>query len=609
MSESETSVTPSGPVRNIWVTVLQVLSLVCAFYILEQDVEAQLFIMNRLPNVAGLDADFTDAPDFGQGYVSVTKLGPRSPLPAQGVSAGDHIRFDFLPDSARLMSTGEPVGFTLDHLGHRSHHVVAAVPGRPQRGLVSPDTALNLADMMSVLLAIFILIRAKGRPATVALGVAMVGFGLTYFVPLSWESGRSVFAAAAVLNYAIGTLEAIFFVMFAMLYYRDSGGTVQRGAWWGLGAYALALLALNEWDTWGRFMLADRPHLGNDFRLAFELDSLLYYAGFAVTFAYLVAGWRRSTPAMRQRYSLLLIAISAVIAAQSLGLLLEILVPAGGILSNPYLSLIYGLLSGVVAPVLFTYAILRHRVLDVGFAVNRTLVYGALSFVILLAFGLAEWGIEKVLPPQYAEANAFAGAGIALVIFLVFHRVRDFVEHHIEKLFFHQWHEKEAALKRFVREAGFILKRDHLTAAFIAALREFAEGAEAALYLISDDGAYRRTEGRLSGVPETIDADDAFMVTLRTDRTAFEPASASAAIALVLPMIHRTEVVGVVLMGRKPSDFSYRPDERDVLASAAHQIGLDLHALKVEALEARVTELTGEVKTLRSVVAVTAATT
>ncbi|MGZ3304802.1 MAG: hypothetical protein ACXU8U_02985, partial [Asticcacaulis sp.] len=85
------------------------------------------------------------------------------------------------------------------------------------------------------------------------------------------------------------------------------------------------------------------------------------------------------------------------------------------------------------------------------------------------------------------------------------------------------------------------------------------------------------------GLASHLDADDPFMVTLRADRAATAPDAGG--IALALPMIHRTEVVGVVLMGRKPSGFAYRPDEKEVLAWAAHQVGLDLHALEVERLQ------------------------
>ncbi|MEI9903637.1 MAG: hypothetical protein WDN06_06370 [Asticcacaulis sp.] len=305
--------------------------------------------------------------------------------------------------------------------------------------------------------------------------------------------------------------------------------------------------------------------------------------GFLLTAAILFSGWRRSEGESRTRYGFMLVAIVLTIMLEVIGTSIN-MTGNDWSLKNPQVAAL--IVCGISGPLVFAYAVLRHRVIDLGFAVNRTLVYGVVSFVVLLLFGLAEWGIEKVIPHAYAEANQFISAGIALCIFLVFHRMRDFIEHHVEKLFFRHWHEKEAALKTFVREAGFMLKSAPLIAAFIPALRAFSDGADTALYLADEAGGFRRTAGGLAGVPEMLDDDDPFMVTLRADRAAARPKGASV-IALALPMIHRTEVTGVVLMGGKQSGFDYRPDEKELLAWAAHQIGLDLHALKIERLETR----------------------
>jgi len=59
-----------------------------------------------------------------------------------------------------------------------------------------------------------------------------------------------------------------------------------------------------------------------------------------------------------------------------------------------------------------------------------------------------------------------------------------------------------------------------------------------------------------------------------------------------LPSIHHGELDGFVLLGLKPNGDSYRPDETEVLGFAAHQVGLDFRALRMELLEREVTQLT-----------------
>jgi hypothetical protein len=54
---------------------------------------------------------------------------------------------------------------------------------------------------------------------------------------------------------------------------------------------------------------------------------------------------------------------------------------------------------------------------------------------------------------------------------------------------------------------------------------------------------------------------------------------------LALPSIHHGELDGFVVLGPKPNRETYRPDEQEVLGFAAHQIGLDFRALRMEQLE------------------------
>jgi hypothetical protein len=65
-------------------------------------------------------------------------------------------------------------------------------------------------------------------------------------------------------------------------------------------------------------------------------------------------------------------------------------------------------------------------------------------------------------------------------------------------------------------------------------------------------------------------------------------------------MSHRGVLNGFVLLGSKPNGDLHRPDETDVLDFAAKQVGLDLHALRVEALHADIKALRAHADQLRS---------
>ncbi len=59
-------------------------------------------------------------------------------------------------------------------------------------------------------------------------------------------------------------------------------------------------------------------------------------------------------------------------------------------------------------------------------------------------------------------------------------------------------------------------------------------------------------------------------------------------------MLNRAELSGVVLLSPNPTGLAFRPDEIALLSDAVRGIGQDLHALKVEQLEALAERLTIE---------------
>jgi hypothetical protein len=292
----------------------------------------------------------------------------------------------------------------------------------------------------------------------------------------------------------------------------------------------------------------------------------------------------------------MLIAFSLLVIAQSIGWLGGFLpqTPAVGVL------MVGGALRGsILAPALFASAILRHKVMDVGFAINRTLVYGAVSVVMLVAFGLIEWAVEHYVPIEGREKNAYVDAALALGVFLTFHRVRDATEHVVESLFFRKWQRQEAELKRFLHEARYVTRPEALARALIQSLERFA-GAPAAIYQRDEAGDFRRLEGDL-GAPEVIDADHPALVKLRAEPRPLElDDGAGLGASLVAPMLNRRDVTGAVLIGPKPEGGVWRPDELALVGQAAAQVGQDLQILEVERLDRLASELKKENELLLS---------
>ncbi len=575
---------------------LTALALLLAAWILTANIAFFWTISGAVPAGAlGFSADHCTMDRWCQ----VTRTRTGQPAEKAGVAAGDLVRFESpLADYRSMMHVtlpGDPVALEVRH-GAQSQRLIMTVQAFPWTGnnnmaLQLSDIALDITSTLATLVGAIVVMRNRGRLSLLLLGLAMIcsqSGGAS--IPFWWWEGLPFRLLMAVAN-AMILLSAPLFYAFARQYRREDGdreSPVMVAVYWTYTAVVMAWFVVSEGlnQTGHGRLIADAGGM-----TSLGLTSL----GFLMSLAVLAQGWRRAAAEQRRRYAYMVPAVALLATTQVFGLWISLSNQWNP--SNPLVMAMNILpLAGVL---LLMYAVLRHRVIDLGFAVNQTLIYGVVSFVILLAFGLAEWGIEKVMPTswrEHMEANAIISAGIALCIFLVFHRIRDVVEHVIEGLFFHKWRQNEAHLGRFVKQAAHILKPEALKAAAVAEFARFSGGAETAIYRAAGT-TYLRDAGTIKGLEAMLDADALALVALRAEgKPLFAEDAAPLNAALVLPMIQRNDLTGFIVLGPKPGEGAYRPDERAALAQAAYQIGLDLHALRIEELEQTTAELGAQLK-------------
>jgi len=245
------------------------------------------------------------------------------------------------------------------------------------------------------------------------------------------------------------------------------------------------------------------------------------------------------------------------------------------------------------AVVLLAYAVLRHRVIDLGFAVSRALVFAIVSGLLLTSFGVTEWLAEHMMHFEAREKSEILDAAIALGIFLIFHRVWHWVRHAVERVFFRAWHLKQETLRQFSAQASHFLVAGDSLEPFLRSVDTFTSSSGSALYLKDETGRFTLATSTLSGLSEHLQA--ASDVLLRRARdwgpiNLDDPAPTPSA-AMAFPLQHRSALVGLLLVGPKPGREDYRPDEIDSLAHAVEIVRMELHARAMEQLERRSREL------------------
>ena len=235
------------------------------------------------------------------------------------------------------------------------------------------------------------------------------------------------------------------------------------------------------------------------------------------------------------------------------------------------------------------YAIVRHRVVDIGFVLNRALVFGAISGIVVIAFGILEWALSNVfvrvshITSTSLELRARAGAGV-----LAAHDPRE-VDHAVDDIFFRDRHAAERALRTFAREVAFV------TDPHVAVERAHAElvtrtGAAAAAVYVADAHGAVRVDPAESAAPDTVAIDDPALVRLRATRTPLALRELQSALAgeWAFPMCVRDTVTGVVTLGAKTNGEAYAPDEIATIETVALALGNALDALQTAALRAEV---------------------
>ncbi len=523
------------------------------------------------------------------GWAKVTEIRPGGAAERAGLRAGDLVHseaFGVMPSS--VLAPGARLPLLVEREG-RKFRADYIFPDQP-RAFTSPAfvfASMAIASLVSTLLgALLLLLRGRRNRAAATLGMVLQFLGFTVGgFGYVWAPAPIVFQTAEVLR-ILAVAGLCYFLPLAGQYV--SGGQSGRE---GRLVRALAAFFAVASASW---ML---PWLIPGF-VPSGAESELYvvpviFAGL-LCFTCIARNYPRNEASARNRIKIVSLALIGYSVSYALFVWFN-LEPA----VDRVWAMVASVIIGLAAPAFIAYAMLRKRLFDLNFALNRTLVYGAVSFVLLAAFGIAKWVVEHLIPESWHEGSEFYSFGIALLLFLSLHRVHDWVERNVERVFFHRWHQNEAELRRFVAAAAHYDQAPALCRSFAAELSRFAQGAGSAIYL-REEGAYRLCAGNPTEAEAGVDSGDHAIALMRAERAPVDLVRARSTLpgVLALPMLDQGRLSGFALLAAKSDGTAYRPDEIDVLGWAAHQVGLDLQAMNAHELETKLAGLSQLVETL-----------
>jgi hypothetical protein len=344
---------------------------------------------------------------------------------------------------------------------------------------------------------------------------------------------------------------------------------VKRAFTWIFAASILLLMVLSCLRT------LTLVYLGWNGLPAFILPSISVGLG-VISFLMLLLGYARAGSEQRLRIRWILVSTGTVL----LGVVLSSIASQS---SNPVSGNTLASLSGIaflLAATGYGYALLRHRLVNVRIVLNRTLVYGVITAIVVGVFATINSVVEHATLGR--GASLLLELIVPLALGIVLGSLRKYVDTYINRWLFRRQYRAEKALNDFARTCGFIEQPERLLDLTVRQVFDHSHARNVAFYE-REAGGYRRVRQLgAAEFPERVEADDLAFVRLRAgdhEADLHEISSALGADGYVFSMAVRGRLIGALACGPRPAE-QYTADERMLLFHVAQQAGTALHALR-----------------------------
>jgi hypothetical protein len=360
----------------------------------------------------------------------------------------------------------------------------------------APDSMIVLTGSWAIVGAIVIVLRPR-HP----IGWLFALVGLLWTAGLTATTGAERLDPGALLTFCSWWSEWFWIAAFALMigsFFVIPTGRVPSPAWRpvlsvfavSVGAIIVAAALEDELQAGDTAPIVDNPigigGLGDvENVLGGAPLALLLFAGAAAAAWSQFARYRRADAVERQQ--LKLVALATPIAV--VGALL------GGLTNGTAVEPVARGVAVLAMPVAVAIAILRYRLFDVDVAIRRTIVYGALSLLLVAAYGALVLAGQAVFA-SFAGGGDLAIAVSTLVVAALFLPLRARVQGFVDRRFYRRRYDAQRTLEAFGARLREQVELDALRSDLAGVVRETIEPAHVSVWLYaSPDPRRRRLDG------------------------------------------------------------------------------------------------------------------
>ncbi|MBR7801555.1 hybrid sensor histidine kinase/response regulator [Undibacterium fentianense] len=527
------------------------------------------------PLVAGEIGAIFGVPDRHY-RLPIEKLEPGSPLLKAGAKVGDRVVFEQLGDQSRLLSLDEQVRLWWFPSGETTPVGKLLVLSPHPKNLRHAEIWLSvtLLQFATTFIAMFIILMLVRRHANStpmrALAMAMMAIIPDTFITYLPGGALQNWLTAYLFPIEL-FVGYVFFTYFCLIF--PESRPHWRLRWVRIVFYIYALFFASYTCCYIAQNLELLPWELREFlnlrlwRRAMAITSVIFSLGA------LAISWRASSGITRQRLAWIGFCMSHIYAIYLFYNLFRIMDEE---ISLAYFELCINLIIFLAYGGL-GYALLRNRLFDFSFALNRFSVYVLLALGLITCLILMQLFATRYLNLDARWKTLMFDFVCGLIFILAYRPWREISERLVRTWLYPKWRVQEEALQIAVANAADIQGREALLEHYIHSFHSYTGGALSAIYLYHD-GQCRKIAGDFVLAPKEIETWGGDLARILRARVPLSLSDVAGENALVIPFTHRGNLTGMLLIGGRPDFNQYRPDEIRTLVQTAALLDQDLQA-------------------------------
>lgn len=223
-------------------------------------------------------------------------------------------------------------------------------------------------------------------------------------------------------------------------------------------------------------------------------------------------------------------------------------------------------------PFSVAYAILRHRVMDISFALNRSIIFGIVTVLVVVVISFVDWLASRLISERRLALAVEALVSVGFGVTLSWLHAR--VESIVDRVLFSQRHRAESQLEMRISALDYATSESAVDEAVVEEAARILSLESAAIFRVGSWDGLRRTSslGWGSDDAESLEVNDLLVRTLLSlestvlldsgdlHRTDFPAGHQRPDIAI--PILLRHKLIGIVLYGRRAGEAALDPEER-----------------------------------------------